>query len=79
MINQRNLRVVKGEQSVERSKLPVHRRRVLWSMVIFLVLIGVGVVVRRTVHLVPILISGYTPPIPSANPALAQFAATASG
>jgi uncharacterized membrane protein len=75
MMNQRKLKVVSVEQSVESSKLSVPRRRVLWSMVTFLVLIGVGVVVRRTVHLVTILISGYTPPAPSANPALAQFAA----
>ena len=75
MMNQRNLRLVKAEQSGDRSTLPVPRRRLLWSIVIFLVIIGVGVVVRRTVHLVPILINGYTPPTPSANPALAQFAA----
>jgi uncharacterized membrane protein len=74
-MNQRKLRVVSVEQSVESSKLPVPRQRFLWSIVIFLVIIGVGVVVRRTVHLVPILINGYTPPTPSANPALAQFAA----
>lgn len=75
MMNQRKLQIVTSELRSERNRLTVPRRRVLWSIVIFLVVIGVGVVVRRTVHLVPILISGYTPPTPSANPALTQFAA----
>ena len=37
-------------------------QRTLWSLVIVLALIGVAIVVRRTVNLVPILINGYTPP-----------------
>lgn len=50
-------------------------RRALWIVVSFLVLIGVAVVVRRAVQLVPILFDGYQAPAPSANPTLAQFAA----
>jgi hypothetical protein len=34
-------------------------RRTLWNVVILLALIGVAVVVRRTINLVPILINGY--------------------
>ena len=40
-----------------------------------LALIGIAVVVRRTVTLVPILVNGYTPPAPASNPVAAQFAA----
>jgi len=40
-----------------------------------LALIGIAVVVRRTVTLVPILVTGYTPPAPASNPVAAQFAA----
>jgi uncharacterized membrane protein len=49
--------------------------RTLWSVVILLALIGIAVVVRRTVTLVPILVNGYTPPAPASNPVAAQFAA----
>jgi uncharacterized membrane protein len=60
----------------ERSIKPAQRvRRTLWSVVILLALIGVAVVVRRTVTLVPILINGYRPPAPTSNPVTAQFAA----
>ena len=45
----------------------------LWRTTIFLVLIGVFVVVRRTAHLVPILINGYHPPAATSNPVAAQF------
>src|SRR5262245_36454556 len=48
--------------------------RAAWGGVGFLVLIGVAVVARRTVHLVSVLASGYHPPGAPANPALAQFA-----
>ena len=46
---------------------------ILWRTTIFLVLIGVFVVVRRTAHLVPILINGYHPPAGTSNPVAAQF------
>src|SRR5262245_49293496 len=46
-------------------------RRVLWTAVIFLSLIGVAVAGRRTVHLEHVLITGYHPP-PS-NSARTQF------
>jgi uncharacterized membrane protein len=51
------------------------RQRALWSAVIFLVLIGVAVGVRRTVHLVPIVTHGYRPPAVSSNLRLAQLSA----
>lgn len=45
--------------------------RLLWSTVIVLVLIGIAIVVRRTIHLVPILLNGYHPPaVQSPNAAL---------
>jgi hypothetical protein len=60
----------------ERSIKPAQRvRRTLWSAVMVLALIGIAVVVRRTVTLVPILVNGYTPPAPASNPVAAQFAA----
>jgi uncharacterized membrane protein len=40
-----------------------------------LALIGIAVVVRRTVTLVPILVNGYAPPAPASNSVAAQFAA----
>jgi uncharacterized membrane protein len=46
---------------------------ILWRTTIFLVLIGVFVVVRRTAHLVPILINGYHPPAATSNLVAAQF------
>jgi len=49
--------------------------RWLWSAVVLLVLIGVFVVTRRTMHLVPILINGYVPPAIPSNPTMAQFQA----
>lgn len=52
----------------------IRLRRALWSAVIFLALIGSVVAVRRTVHLVPILVRGYHPPVVSSNPVAAQFA-----
>lgn len=50
-------------------------RRTLWSAVIVLALIGIAVVIRRAVYLVPIVINGYAPAAPPANPRLAQLAA----
>jgi uncharacterized membrane protein len=41
----------------------------------FLTAIGSAVALRRMVHLVPVVISGYRPPAVAANPAVAQFAA----
>src|SRR5467141_1608602 len=49
-------------------------RRALWSAVIFLALVGSIVVVRRMVHLVPIVVGGYHPPAGTSNPVAAQFA-----
>src|SRR5215470_17974172 len=53
----------------------VRAHRILWGAVFFLALIGVFVVGRRTAHLAPILIHGYSPPAVLSNPKLAQFAA----
>jgi uncharacterized membrane protein len=50
-------------------------RRVLWSAVIFLALIGAIVAVRRMVHLIPIIIGGYRPPAATPNSRAAQFVA----
>jgi len=51
------------------------RRRFVWSVVTVLVVIGVAMVVRRTVNLIPIVINGYAQRPPPSNPAIAQFAA----
>jgi Predicted membrane protein (DUF2306) len=56
-------------------KSNVRHQGTLWRTTIFLVLIGVLVVVRRTVHLVPILINGYQPPAATSSPVAAQFLA----
>src|SRR3981189_2342764 len=48
--------------------------RALWSAVIFLALIGSAVAVRRIVHLVPITVSGYHPPVVTSSRTAAQFA-----
>lgn len=50
-------------------------RRVAWGIVIVLALIGIAVVIRRTVNLMPVLVNGYRPPTPGSNPVAAQFAA----
>src|SRR5262245_52611861 len=50
-------------------------QRIAWCATIFLVLIGVLVVVRRTAHLAPILINGYHPPAAASNPVATQFLA----
>src|SRR5258707_12707530 len=50
-------------------------RRALQSAVIFLAFIGVAVALRRTAHLVPIVVRGYHPPAVSSNPVAARFAA----
>jgi uncharacterized membrane protein len=53
----------------------VRMRRVLWSAVIFLALIGSAVAVRRMTTVVPVVLHGYRPPPPAANPVAAQFGA----
>jgi uncharacterized membrane protein len=53
----------------------IRLRRALWSAVILLALIGVAVVVRRLVQLVPIVARGYHAPPAAPNPVAAQFAA----
>jgi uncharacterized membrane protein len=52
----------------------IRLRRAVRSAVVFLAVIGVAVVVRRTVKLVPIVVNGYHPPAPPSNPVAAQFA-----
>jgi uncharacterized membrane protein len=49
--------------------------RLMWGAVIFLAAIGSAVALRRTVHLVPVIVGGYRPPAAAANAALAQLAA----
>jgi Predicted membrane protein (DUF2306) len=61
--------------SIQHRKPASRIQRIVWSAVIMLALIGVAVVVRRTVNLVPILINGYHPPAATSNPVAAQFAA----
>src|SRR5467141_2919279 len=53
----------------------IRLRRALRSAVIFLAFIGVAVALRRTAHLVPIVVRGYHPPAVSSNPVAARFAA----
>jgi uncharacterized membrane protein len=53
----------------------IARQRALWSVVIFLALIGVAIGMRRTLDLLPILAHGYRPPAVSSNARLAQLAA----
>jgi uncharacterized membrane protein len=47
----------------------------VWGTVIFLACIGGAVAIRRMVHLFPIAVRGYQPPLPPANPMAAQFSA----
>src|SRR5262245_27582798 len=47
----------------------------LWRTSLFLVLIGVLAVVRRTVHFLPILFNRYRPPAATSNPVAEQFLA----
>jgi uncharacterized membrane protein len=53
----------------------VRMRRVLWSAVVFLAFIGTAVAVRRMTTVVPVVLYGYRPPPPAANPVAAQFGA----
>jgi uncharacterized membrane protein len=52
------------------------RRRLLWTAVIFLSVIGVAVAARRIVVLIPVLTAGYHPAPATSNPRLAQLRAT---
>jgi len=56
-------------------KPKLHRSRILWGPLIFLVVIGATVVVRRMLHLIAIIINGYNPPTSASNPALRQLVA----
>src|ERR1700730_17636231 len=56
-------------------KPDIRLRRVLWSAVLFLALIGFSVAARRIVRLVPVVVGGYHSPTVTPNPAAAQFAA----
>jgi uncharacterized membrane protein len=51
----------------------IRLRRALWSVVIFLALVGSAVAVRRMAHVIPIVVRGYQPPAASSNPVAAQF------
>jgi uncharacterized membrane protein YozB (DUF420 family) len=73
--NQETQRVEGIKRNLHNTKASVRRQRLLWGMVIVLVALGVGIVVRRTVHLVPALIAGYHPPVPSSYATATQFAA----
>jgi uncharacterized membrane protein len=53
----------------------IGKRRAVWGAVIFLALIGVGIGVRRTVNLVPVVGHGYREPSIPSNPRLAQLSA----
>jgi uncharacterized membrane protein len=48
-------------------------RRVLWSAIIFLALIGAAVAIRRIIFLTPILVNGYSPPTIAPDSRAAQF------
>lgn len=50
-------------------------RRIVWIATIFLAVIGVAVAVRRMVLVFPVVLHGYRPPAPPANPVAAQFVA----
>jgi len=50
-------------------------RRVLWSAVVFLALLGAAVAVRRIVYLGPILTRAYSPPVVPPDSRAAQFVA----
>lgn len=52
-----------------------HPPRALWYMTILLAFIGVAVVVRRMVHVLPVVVHGYQPPAFSSNPVATQFSA----
>lgn len=50
--------------------------RLLYTVVIFLTIIGIAIVGRRTWKLVPVLIHGFNPHVSQANPQLEALAAT---
>jgi uncharacterized membrane protein len=53
----------------------IRARRVLWSAVVFLALIGAAVAIRRIVYLGPILTRAYSPPAVPSGSRAAQFVA----
>jgi uncharacterized membrane protein len=63
------------EQNIVSMNPKLRRHRLLWGTVILLVFIGIAVVVRRTAHLVPIVINGYIPPTHSSDPRVTQLIA----
>jgi uncharacterized membrane protein len=63
------------EQNIVSLNPKIRRHRLLWGAVMLLVFIGIAVAVRRTVHLVPIVINGYIPPSTSSDPRVAQLIA----
>ncbi len=50
-------------------------RRLLWGATIFLALIGIAVVLRRVLVLMPVLINGYNPPATATSSGAAPLAA----
>jgi Predicted membrane protein (DUF2306) len=65
----------KHRMRIAHRKPALRIQRTVWGAVSMLALIGVAVVLRRTITLLPILINGYHPPAAAANPIAAQFAA----
>jgi len=51
-------------------------RQLLWPTTIFLVVIGIAIITRRAVHLIPIVLHSYHPPAAPRNPVFTQFAST---
>jgi uncharacterized membrane protein len=49
--------------------------RAVWWGVVFLAAVGVAAVMRRIVHVVPVVVHGYSPAAVPSNPRLAQLAA----
>ena len=50
--------------------------QLLWPTTIFLCVVGIAIVTRRSAHLIPIVLHGYHPPAAPRNPAFTQFAST---
>ena len=50
-------------------------RRTVWSAVLLLALAGVVVAGRRIAKLLPVVLTGYHPPVVASDPSIAQFAA----
>jgi uncharacterized membrane protein len=60
----------------ENIKDPKPRLKLVYAIVIFLTLIGIGIVARRTMKLAPVLINGFQPHVSQANKRLEELAAT---